>query len=147
VEPPRLLARLKADLRRAGVRIEQRRLSSLAEVEALPAPAIVNCLGLGSGGIWPDPALRGFKGQLALLPPQPALDYLYSGIGYMFPRSDHLVIGGSVRRLEAEEDDETPDPVAGRQMIRVVRAVFQGAIPAPDWITGAGAMLEEEEAP
>ena len=147
VEPPRLLARLKADLRRAGVRIERRRLTSLAEVEALPAPVIVNCLGLGSRGIWPDPALRGFKGQLALLPPQPALDYLYSGVGYMFPRTDYLVIGGSARRLEAGEDDETPDPAAGRQMLRLVRAVFQGAIPAPDWITGSNAVLEEEEAP
>ena len=136
VEPPVLLPRLHADLRAAGVAFNTRKLSSPAEIDALAEPVVVNCMGLGSRDVWPDLALRGIRGQLALLPPQPKLTYLFSGLGYMFPRRDHLVIGGSFTRLQPGDEDATPDPDMAWMMIRVMNAVFQGLLPLPEWLTG-----------
>jgi glycine/D-amino acid oxidase-like deaminating enzyme len=115
-----------------------------ASVQALDEPILVNCLGLGSRKVWPDEALHGRKGQLALLKAQPHLHYLYSGIGYMFPRQDHLVVGGSVEYPSVSGEDDTPDPAMGLQMIKIVQAVFAGALPLPPWLAGAGGVVDQE---
>lgn len=107
IEPPILLARLEQDLREAGVRFESRHFRSAAEVETLPESVVINCTGLGSREIWPDEHLHPLKGQLAILPPQPGLDYLFSDQrGYVFPRSDGVVVGGTYTYDEAP----APDP-------------------------------------
>jgi len=35
------------------------------------------------------------RGQLVVLLPQPEIDYCYLGRGYMFPRRDGIVLGGT----------------------------------------------------
>ncbi len=135
VEPPIYLARMYGELRDAGVAFEKRSFSFSSQVAALDAATVVNCLGLGSRRVWPDPALQARKGVLAMLPPQPDLKYLYSGIGYMFPRTDHLVIGGSIED-EGTYDTVISDDDKARILVKIVRAVFQGALPAPLWLSG-----------
>lgn len=95
---------------------------------------IVNCTGLGSAKLWPDPALYPVKGQLALLQPQPRLDYLFSGLDchaadgrrswfqYMFPRKDAVVIGGT---YEPNADGGPIEQVC-RMLIERMRRVFAG---------------------
>lgn len=38
---------------------------------------------------------RVVRGQLELLLPQPEIDYCYLSSGYMFPRSDGIILGGT----------------------------------------------------
>lgn len=118
IEPPILLARLEQDLRAAGVRFELRHFRSATEVDALPQLVVINCTGLGSREIWPDERLHPLKGQLAILPPQPGLDYLFSDQrGYVFPRSDGVVVGGTYTYNE----DPTPNPEVGCRLIQEMR--------------------------
>jgi D-amino-acid oxidase len=104
VEPPIFLKRLDSDLRAKNVPIVCRTFSTVRDVLSLSEDIIVNCTGLGSKIIWGDLSLRPIKGQLALLDAQLKLQYLYSRSGYLFPRTDAVIIGGSV-----EETFTTPD--------------------------------------
>jgi glycine/D-amino acid oxidase-like deaminating enzyme len=62
--------------------------------------------GLGARDIWQDSLVKPVKGQLLILPLQPKLQYLYSGHGYLFPRQDRVVVGGSE---EIHFIDDKPD--------------------------------------
>lgn len=79
-------------------------IRSFAELQAIDADVIFNCTGLGgavTGGDDPNASMTGRYGLLAKLPRikssfgPGAPRYLYSGFGYMFPRSDGTVIGGA----------------------------------------------------
>jgi len=148
VNPRRLLPKLEGDLAKSGVPFVRGPLDRGA-VDQLPQKIVVNCTGLGSSQIWPDPDLSGVKGLLAVLPRQPSLKYLYSGIGYLFPRSDHLIIGGSIENVTATGPATGDAPLAdidkARFFLKVMRAVFAGAIPVPKWYSGGskitGAMM------
>jgi glycine/D-amino acid oxidase-like deaminating enzyme len=108
IETPIYLAALLDELRGAGARIAQRELRSLDEIAALPEPVVVNCTGLGARALVGDVTLVPLKGQLAVLPPQPALDYnVLAGDLYAFPRTDGLLLGGSFQR---GVEDLSPDP-------------------------------------
>jgi D-amino-acid oxidase len=62
---------------------------------------IVNCTGLGSNALFGDQELMPIKGQLAIILPQPEVDYIMiQGDYYMFPRSDGIVLGGTHDRGE-----------------------------------------------
>jgi D-amino-acid oxidase len=60
------------------------------------------------------------KGQLVFLKPQHNLNYLFSGGGYVFPRNDAVVVGGSQDYV----DDAKPDPVECKDTVAHVKAVF-----------------------
>lgn len=99
IEPNRYLRALLRDVRERGVRIEHRDFGSRAELAALPEPLVVNCSGLGSRALIGDTALIPVRGQLTVLRPQPSADYLtLSPAGYVFPRSDGVVLGGTFER-------------------------------------------------
>jgi D-amino-acid oxidase len=105
IEPPIFLARLEADLKARGVAFVPKKFASKSEILTfLSQNVIVNCTGLGAMTLWSDPKMTPIKGQLAMLPPQPNLQYLYGQNGYMFPRADHVVIGGT---FEVGVNDET----------------------------------------
>lgn len=55
----------------------------------------MNCLGLGAGALFADEAVVPIRGQLVHLRPQPLAYLLDHPTGYMVPRSDALVLGGS----------------------------------------------------
>jgi D-amino-acid oxidase len=121
VEPPIFLARLDRDLRANNVQFVSRKFSSVADVLSLQENIIVNCTGLGSKNIWPDKALKPIKGQLALLPPQPQLQYLYGQNGYMFPRTDAVVIGGS---YETDFTTAAADPPFCQLLVDYMKGLF-----------------------
>ncbi len=69
---------------------------------------IFNCTGLGSRALLGDEELIPVRGQFAILLPQPEVRYAYAGeAGYMFPRADGILLGGT---FERDEWDTTPDP-------------------------------------
>lgn len=142
VEPPIFLPRLYRDLWSAGVAFNTRLLAGPESVQGLTENLVVNCLGLGARDVWADPALEARKGELVLLPPQPGLDYLYSGIGYVFPRHDHLVVGGSVETSAGGVDDDRPDAQRAMEILKVARAVFDGVLPIPSWVTGVDEVVD-----
>jgi len=133
VEPQIFLSKLKSDLERGGTRFVQKEFFSESDVLALPANIIVNCTGLGSDAIWQDKNLVPIKGQLILLPAQLKLKYLYSGDGYVFPRTDFTVVGGTE---EYGYTDCAPDPQRCAALVKHVKDVFEGTIArtAPSWL-------------
>jgi D-amino-acid oxidase len=133
IEPPIFLARLDADLRARNVRFVAKTFSDAADVLAtVPEKIIVNCTGLGSKKIWNDAQLAPIKGQLALLPAQSQLKYLYGQDGYMFPRADAVVIGGSYEDTFSNAD---PDPAYCKLLVDYMKGLFGKGprIPIPDW--------------
>ena len=109
IEAPTFLATLVEEVRRAGGAFEPRTFANRDELLALPEPAIVNCLGVGAGALLGDRAVVPIRGQLVHLRPQ-ALPYLLDHPnGYMVPRSDALVLGGTFEEGIAQA---TADPAA-----------------------------------
>jgi hypothetical protein len=71
------------------------------------------------------------KGQLAMLPPQPNLQYLYGQNGYMFPRAGHVVIGGT---FESGVNNETANKAVCKGLVNHIASLFgkARAKPLPD---------------
>ncbi|MDF2493471.1 FAD-dependent oxidoreductase [Sphingomonas sp.] len=100
-ETGRLLRKLEQDVRIAGGRIVVRNFDSAADVDALPERLVFNCTGLGAAALFGDRDLIPVRGQLAILLPQPEVNYAFGGqMGYMFPRPDGIVCGGTFERGE-----------------------------------------------
>lgn len=132
IEPPIFLMKLQKELQKNGVRFVNTEFFKEEQVLALAPEIIINCTGLGSHAIWPDPLLTPIKGQLVLLPAQPKLKYLFSGDGYVFPRADCTVVGGT---YETSFTDETPDPQRCEELVKYAKDVFDGGLPiAPEWL-------------
>ena len=132
IEPPVFLAKLESDLRTRGVTFVPKKFANKADIFAsVPERFIVNCTGLGSMTLFGDTKMQPIKGQLAMLPPEQGLDYLYGQNGYLFPRGDHVVIGGT---FEVGVNNEMPDKALCRSLVDHIRAQFgKGAkIPLPD---------------
>ena len=99
IEPAIFLLALMSDFRIAGGRIVIRDFRDVSTVSKLTERVIVNCTGLGAKELFSDGELTPVKGQLAILTPQPELDYVYaSGPYYMLPRRDGVVLGGTHER-------------------------------------------------
>ena len=130
IEPPVFLAKLESDLRARGVVFAPNRpFANRADILAsVPEKTIVNCTGLGSMTLFSDTKMMPIKGQLAMLPAQPALQYLYGQDGYMFPRSDHVVIGGT---FEVGVNDEIPDKTVCEGLLGHIAALFGKRPPVP----------------
>jgi D-amino-acid oxidase len=127
IEPPIFIPRLEADLRSRSVDIKHRPFSTKSEIlTSLTENIVINCTGLGAQTLWSDPKLCPIKGQLAMLPAQPNLQYLYGQDGYMFPRTDHVVIGGT---FEVGVNDEIPDKAMCQRLVNHVASLF-GKAPA-----------------
>jgi len=132
IEPPIFLARLEADLLARGVNFVNRKFVSKSDVlGSLTEKIIVNCTGLGAMKLWNDPKVVPIKGQLAMLPAQPNLQYLYGQDGYMFPRADHVVIGGT---FEVGVSSETPNKSVCKGLVNHIASLFgkAAAKPLPD---------------
>jgi D-amino-acid oxidase len=120
MEVPVLMAKLHGDLG-AGTFV-QIRFNSLSGINDLSQNVIVNCTGLGSGTLFNDPNMVPIKGQLVRLRPQPNLQYLLSGDGYVFPRSDGVIVGGT----EDCVDDATPVDSECIDMVNHMKRLFDG---------------------
>lgn len=131
IETPLYLRRMEADVRLAGAEIVVRDFSDPAQVRELPEPTIFNCTGLGAGALFGDAEIMPVRGQLAILLPQPEVDYnLIAREGYMFGRRDGIVLGGT---FERGEWSLTPDPAAIARILEGHRSIFsamgRGALP------------------
>ena len=96
------------DVQIAGGKFEIRKFTTPSDIAALPEGLVLNCTGLGSRDLFNDPDLRPARGQLAILEPQPKVQYAFTGgPGYMFPRPDGIILGGT---FELDQWETTPNP-------------------------------------
>src|SRR5918997_1431431 len=95
IEPSVYLDALLRDFYVAGGKLVVRGFRNREEVMRLPEPVIFNCTGLGARALFGDQKLRPVRGQLEVLLPQPEIDYCYLSSGYMFPRRDGIILGGT----------------------------------------------------
>jgi D-amino-acid oxidase len=108
VETGRYLREMVRDYEIAGGKIAIRRFASPADIATLPELLVFNCTGLGSRDLFNDQDMHPARGQLAILEPQPEVRYAALGdFGYMFPRPDGIILGGT---FEVDEWDTTPQP-------------------------------------
>ena len=123
IEPPVFLAAVTRDFLARGGHIQVREFHDRSELLSLEEPVIVNCTGLGSNALFGDTALLPIKGQLAILLPQPEVDYIMIRGGYyMFPRSDGIVLGGTHDRGDWSA---TIDPAVSGRIVENHQAVFR----------------------
>ena len=123
VETPRFMAELAAEYLRGGGKIVMRRFASLAELAALPETLLFNCTGIGARELVGDDQLTPVRGQLAVLAPQHEVKYAFTGeAGYMFPRGDGILLGGTFERGVA---DPTPQPDAIARIVARHAALFE----------------------
>ncbi|MFJ9732289.1 FAD-dependent oxidoreductase [Streptomyces sp. NPDC101171] len=117
IDMPAHLAWLRERLAKAGGTVEEREVTDLA---AVPAGAVVNCTGLGSRSLVPDPAVRPVRGQLVVVE-DPGVTTWYTSVDhssaasvYFIPQPGVLLLGGT-----AEEGDWSlePDPATAGAIV------------------------------
>jgi len=124
VETGRYLRQMTRDVQVAGGKIEVRKFATAADLAALPEALIFNCTGLGSRDLFGDQELQPIRGQLAILEPQPTVRYAVQGeFGYMFPRADGILLGGS---FERDVWDTNPDPARIQRIVARHKQFFEG---------------------
>ena len=107
IEPSIYLSALLRDFYIAGGRVVVKEFKSRREITRLAEPVVFNCTGLGSRALFDDEELGPVRGQLEILLPQPEIDYCYLSSGYMFPRRDGIILGGT---WDHDNWSLTPDP-------------------------------------
>ena len=108
IEPHVYLNSLLRDFHLAGGKIVVKEFRNRDEITNLAEPVVFNCTGLGARALFDDRSLIPVRGQLELLLPQPEIDYIYlGGSGYMFPRRDGIILGGT---WDHDRWDLEPDP-------------------------------------
>ncbi len=123
VETGHYLRQMIRDVEIAGGRIEVRRFAALADIAALPEVLVFNCTGLGSRDLFNDQDLHPARGQLAILEPQPEIRYAVTGgPGYMFPRPDGILLGGT---FELDQWDATPQPETIARIVGAQKRFFE----------------------
>jgi D-amino-acid oxidase len=123
VETGRYLRQMTRDVQIAGGKIEVRKFTTPSDIAALPEALVFNCTGLGSHDLFGDTDLHPARGQLAILEPQPEVRYAYLGDGYMFPRPDGILLGGT---FEVDQWDPTPQPAAIARILAEHKSFFSG---------------------
>ncbi|MBU3016795.1 FAD-binding oxidoreductase [Paraglaciecola agarilytica] len=129
VETSTFLRRLIRDVRLAGGEFVIRNVKDKEELHALQEPVVFNCTGLGSRVLFADEGIMPAKGQLILLPPDPAVDYLTVGGGsgkaplYMFSRNDYMILGGT---FKANDWTTHPEPLETERILSESQAFFAG---------------------
>ena len=122
VEAPRFMAWLTEEILKAGGTIAIRRFETLADIGSLEEKLVFNCTGIGAKALLADDALTPVRGQLAVLQPQHEVRYAFSGpMGYMFPRGDGILLGGTFERGEM---DATPQPDDIARIVASHRSFF-----------------------
>ena len=120
---PRYLKGLMDGFLAFGGKISIREFHSLEEVDSLPEPCVMNCLGLGAREVFGDENLIPVAGQLSFLLPQPELNYcLMTPGGYAIPRKDGIVLGGNHIRGSW---DTTPSREQTEKVVAALRNVTE----------------------
>ena len=123
IEPAVFLPAITRDFLLRGGRIHVREFREPRDLFQLEETVVVNCAGLGARALFRDAELTPIKGQLAILLPQPEIDYIMiKGDYYMFPRRDGIVLGGTHDRDEWRLD---VDPVVTTRILTNHRSIFE----------------------
>jgi glycine/D-amino acid oxidase-like deaminating enzyme len=64
------------------------------------------------------------RGQLEILLPQSEIDYCYLSTGYMFPRRDGIVLGGT---FDHDDWSLAPNPEQANFILESHAAIMKGA--------------------
>lgn len=124
IETGRYLRQMMRDITAAGGHIAVRAFAVPSEITTLPETLVFNCTGFGARELFDDRELRPIRGQLAILLPQPEVRYAFSGeAGYMFPRPDGVVLGGS---WEYDKWTTEPEPEQIARIVEAHRTLFAG---------------------
>jgi len=110
IEPQTYLNALLRDFYIAGGKVVVREFHDRHELQRLPEQIVFNCTGLGARALFNDQKLGPVRGQLEILLPQPEIDYCYLTSGYMFPRHDGIILGGTF-----DHDDWSLEPRADQR--------------------------------
>lgn len=124
VETGLFMRSLLRDLRLDGGDVRVRRFATRQDIAELPERLVFNCTGLGARELFGDTELQPIRGQLAILLPQPEVRYAFSlREGYMFPRPDGILLGGTFERgVEVAE----PQPADIDRILADHKALFDG---------------------
>ena len=123
IEPSVYLNALLRDFYIAGGKLVVKEFRSREEIMRLPEPVIFNCTGLGSHALFDDQKLGPVRGQLEVLLPQPEIDYCYLGSGYMFPRRDGGILGGT---FDHDDWSLEPSPEQTTQILEAHTEIMRG---------------------
>jgi glycine/D-amino acid oxidase-like deaminating enzyme len=124
VETGHFLRQMMRDISIAGGKFEVREFPNPQAILGLSEKLVFNCTGLGSRELFGDTELHPVRGQLAVLLPQPEVRYAFAGSsGYMFPRADGILLGGT---FERDVWDATPDPADIARIVRSHQRFFEG---------------------
>jgi len=123
IEPSIYLSALLRDFYIAGGRVMVKEFQKREELARLPEPVIFNCTGLGSRALFGDEELSPVRGQLEILLPQPEVDYCYLSRGYMFPRRDGIVLGGT---WDHDNWSLDPNPEQARGILEAHLEIMKG---------------------
>jgi D-amino-acid oxidase len=123
IEPPVYLNALLRDFFIAGGKLVVREFRSREELKRLPEQSIFNCTGLGARALFGDQQLEPVRGQLEVLLPQPEVDYCYLGSGYMFPRRDGIILGGT---FDHGDWSVTPNPDQASGILQTHAEIMKG---------------------
>lgn len=123
IEPSIYLSALLRDFYIAGGRVRVKEFRSREELARLREPVIFNCTGLGSRALFDDEELTPVRGQLEILLPQPEVDYCYLSSGYMFPRRDGIVLGGT---WDHDDWSLTPDTEQATEILDAHMEIMKG---------------------
>jgi glycine/D-amino acid oxidase-like deaminating enzyme len=125
IEPHTYLRALLRDFYIAGGKVVVREFGSREEIARLREPLVFNCTGLGSRALFNDEKLIPVRGQLEVLLPQPEVDYCYlAGSGYMFPRRDGIILGGT---WQHEDWNLQPDPAITTRLLAAHTEIMKAA--------------------
>ena len=127
IEPSIYLSALLRDFYIAGGRVVVKDFRHREEIMRLPERVIFNCTGLGARALFNDQKLEPVRGQLEVLLPQPEIDYCYLSSGYMFPRRDGIILGGTF-----DHNDWSLEPRADQRdwILETHAQVMKGMKPA-----------------
>jgi glycine/D-amino acid oxidase-like deaminating enzyme len=123
IEPSVYLNTLLRDFYVAGGKVVVKEFRSREELNRLTEPVIFNCTGLGARALFNDEKLEPVRGQLEVLLPQPEIDYIYLGTGYMFPRRDGIILGGTFDHGDWSLD---PDPEQATGILNAHAEIMKG---------------------
>ena len=124
VETGHFLRQMLRDVAIAGGKVEVRDFPDRQAIQGLAEQLVFNCTGLGARALFGDEELHPVRGQLAILLPQPEVDYAFAGSsGYMFPRADGILLGGT---FEPDQWEATPQPADIARIIASHKRFFAG---------------------
>ncbi len=128
VDMPVYLAYLRRRAGAAGVTITRGRIGSL---DAVDAPVVVNCTGVGARELAADPSLVPVRGQVVIVANPGVTEFFVSEADppvYWFPQGDRLLLGGTA---QTGDENTAPDPATAEAIVARCAEVDKRIAAAP----------------